>query len=166
MLFRSYAASKLAFLLLGTQLTAQMGMRFAWGRIFHLYGPHEDRRRLVPAAIISLNNNQSFQASPGEQVRDYLHVTDVARAFLVLAEQKATGIYNICSSIPITLKSLLEQIGAITGKSGLIAYGAIPYRKWEPMFIWGDNKKLVDAGWSAQINLTEGLEAYSKWIQN
>lgn len=161
-----YAASKLSFLLLGTQITSQIGMRFAWGRIFHVYGPYEDRRRLVPSAIVNLNNNQGFQTSPGEQVRDYLHVADVARAFLVLAEKEATGVYNICSSIPITLRFILEQIEIVTGKTEMIEYGVVPYRTWEPMFICGKNAKLSDTGWFAKVNLTEGLREYTTWLQN
>jgi nucleoside-diphosphate-sugar epimerase len=76
-----YAACKSSFQIIGEQLAAQIGLRFAWGRIFYLYGSHEDVRRLIPSTILSLQKGRYFSASPGEQIRDYLHVTDVTMHF-------------------------------------------------------------------------------------
>src|SRR6185295_7999217 len=61
-----YAASKLSFQVLGEQIAAQSDFRFAWGRIFYLYGPQEDPRRIVPSAILKLQKGERFSASPGE----------------------------------------------------------------------------------------------------
>lgn len=158
-----YAASKLSLQLMGSQVAKQSGMRFAWGRIFHLYGPKEDARRLVPSAIIKLQEGKRFFATPGEQNRDFLHVTDVANAFLVLAEEQATGIYNICSAEPITVKSLLNLIGDLTGNTGLIVLGAVPYREWEPMFVCGNNDRLKAMGWMPNVDLPSGLQDAISW---
>lgn len=161
-----YAASKLSFQLIGQQLAAQSGMQFAWGRIFYLYGPKEDARRLVPSAILKLEKGELFPASPGEQVRDYLHVEDVARALLTILEKHATGIFNICSAKPVTLRQLLESIGNLTGRPELLAIGALPYREWEPMFICGNNMRLRKIGWTPQIDLRPGLKETISWWKN
>ncbi len=161
-----YAASKLSFQLIGQQLASQSGMQFAWGRIFYLYGPKEDARRLVPSAILKLQKGEPFPASPGEQVRDYLHVEDVARAFLTLLEKRSTGIFNICSAKPVTMRQLLESIGNLTGRRELLAIGALPYREWEPMFICGNNKRLRKIGWTPQIDLLSGLKKTISWWKN
>lgn len=158
-----YAASKLCFQMIGEQIAAQTGLRFAWGRIFYLYGSQEDSRRLVPSAILKLQKGEVFSASPGEQVRDYLHVTDVANAFLALVEQKAMGTYNICSAKPITTKSLLDMIGDLIGRPELLAHGTLPYREWEPMFICGNNDRLKATGWTPHIDLRSGLHDTINW---
>ncbi len=158
-----YAASKLSFKMLAEQLCEQTGMLFAWGRIFYPYGQQEDARRLIPSAIIKLLKNEVFLASPGEQIRDYLHVTDVASAFLALAEKQEAGVFNICSSQPITIKSGLELIGDLMKKKDLLVYGAIPYREWEPMHIAGNNNKLKAIGWKPSIDLRFGLHDTIKW---
>ncbi len=158
-----YAASKLSFLMLGEQIAKQSDLKFTWGRIFHLYGSHEDARRLVPAAILTLKENKTFSASPGEQKRDYLHVSDVANAFVTLVEKQAAGVYNICSAQPVTIKRLLEMIGEIMGKPELLALGALPYREWEPMFLCGNNDKLKSLGWMPQIELHSGLHETVEW---
>ncbi len=153
-----YAACKLSTCLIGQHMAAAAGVNFAWGRLFYLYGEQEDSRRLVPALIQSLRAGKPFEATAGEQVRDYLHTTDVASALITLAQQKAQGIYNIASGIPITMRNLMETIGDVVGGKDLIRFGAIPYRQWEPMFICGDNHKLKALGWSPRYTLRQGLE--------
>ncbi len=158
-----YAACKLSMNLIGQHMAAAAGVNFAWGRLFYLYGEHEDSRRLVPALIHSLQAGKPFEATAGEQVRDYLHSADVASALVTLAQQKAQGIYNIASGVPITMRNLMEMIGDIAGGKDLIRFGAIPYRQWEPMFICGDNHKLKSLGWSPRYFLHEGLEKTIEW---
>jgi len=158
-----YAATKSSFQIIGEQIAAQIGLRFAWGRIFYLYGSHEDMRRLIPSTILSLQKGQYFSASPGEQFRDYLHVTDVANAFATMVEQRAAGIYNICSAKPVAIRFILETIGELMQHPELIKHGALPYREWEPMFICGNNERLRSIGWNPQVELRSGLKATINW---
>jgi nucleoside-diphosphate-sugar epimerase len=155
-----YAACKLAFAVVGQQLAAARGVRFAWGRVFHLYGPDEDPRRLVPALMGALMAGREFAASSGDQVRDYLHVDDVARAFVVLLERQAPGVYNIASGERVAIRNLMETIGRIAGRPELIRFGAQARRAaWDPPTIVGDNARLRDLGWSPGIDLVSGLGA-------
>lgn len=158
-----YAASKLSFQMLAKQICTKTDILFTWGRIFYPYGLQEDARRLIPSVILKLLKNEVFLASPGEQLRDYIHVTDVASAFLKLAEKQETGVFNICSSQPVTIKNLLEVIGDLMGKDNLLAYGALPYRDWEPMHIAGNNKKLKAIDWKPSVDLRSGLHDTIKW---
>ncbi|MFO0569264.1 MAG: NAD-dependent epimerase/dehydratase family protein [Polyangiaceae bacterium] len=153
-----YAAAKLSLYLVAQQMTAAAGANLAWARFFYLYGPTEDRRRLVPAVMTALARNERFAATAGEQVRDYLHIEDAADALAVMTEQSASGAYNVCSGVPLTLKALLETIGRVVGKPHLIDYGATPYRDWEPMFICGDNSRLRALGWAPHYSLEEGIQ--------
>jgi UDP-glucose 4-epimerase len=161
-----YAAAKLSFQMLGEKIAAQTGMHFSWGRIFYLYGKQEDHRRIIPSAILSIQNGKPFSASPGEQIRDYLYITDVANAFLTLLEQRAAGIYNICSSEVVSIRFILDLIGNLTGRPELLIHGALPYRDWEPMFICGDNSKLSRLGWEPKISLKTGLRETILCLQN
>lgn len=152
-----YAASKLSLCLVGQQLANLGTIAFAWGRIFYLYGPGEDSRRAVPALIRALLKGDGFPATQGEQLRDYLHVDDVARAFVTLAVSKASGVYNIASGNPVAMRELMQTVGHALGKQDLIRFGALPYRDWEPAFVAGDNHRLKSLGWLPAINLDEGL---------
>lgn len=158
-----YAASKLSLYLTGQQLARQQDMRLAWGRIFYPYGPHEDPRRAIAALINTLLLGQPFKATKGMQVRDYLHVDDIARAFVSLAENGAEGCFNIASGMPVTIRNLMETVGQIIGTPELIEFGALPYREWDPPFICGDNHRLRDLGWTPEYGLTDGLGSTVSW---
>ncbi len=152
-----YAATKLSCFLLGNQMATQAGIRFAWGRIFYPYGPQEDRRRLVPSVITALKQEKPFPASPGAQVRDYIHVSDVATALCTLFEKRADGIFNISTGSPVSISQLLKTIGSIMNKTDLIQLGTLPYRNWEPPFICGDNSLLRSLDWEPFYSLPDGL---------
>lgn len=152
-----YAAAKLSCCLLGSQLAAQAKIPFAWCRIFYPYGLQEDQRRLVPAAINALKQGVPFPASLGEQVRDYIHVADVASAFCTVVEKQANGIFNISSGSPVSIRQLLETLGGLMGRNDLIQLGALPYREYEPPFICGNNTRLKSLGWQPSYSLLDGL---------
>jgi nucleoside-diphosphate-sugar epimerase len=159
-----YAAAKLAFNHLSAQRLAQLGIGAAWARLFYIYGPYEDERRLVPSVIKALRSNEEFPTTAGEQVRDYLHVEDVASALAALSRLRLSGVFNVSSGQPVTIARLMQTLAEVLGRPELIRLGALPYRKWEPMFICGDNSRLrTEAGWSPRHELQDGLASTVTW---
>lgn len=152
-----YAAAKLSCFLLGREMAKQSGVRFAWGRIFYPYGPMEDERRLVPSAIKSLLQNKPFPASKGEQIRDYIHVFDVAAAFCRLLEGNADGLFNISTGIPVSVREVLTTIAGLMDRPWLLELGKLPLRNWEPPFICGSSTRLYNLGWRPSFSLQDGL---------
>lgn len=165
-----YAASKLSCCLLGQQISLIKNIDFVWARIFYPYGPMEDSRKIIPSAIRALQQGKPFPTTRGDQVRDFIFVEDVANAFFTLIESQTSGIYNICSATPITIRELLNTIATMTGHRDLIEFGAISYRDWEPLFICGNNERLKQLGWSPLYSLSEGisisLDFWKSYIAN
>lgn len=160
-----YAAAKLSCFLLGREMAKQSGVRFAWGRIFYPYGPMEDERRLVPSAIKSLLQNKPFPASKGEQIRDYIHVLDVATAFCTLLENQANGVFNISTGIPVSVREVLTTIERLMDRPGLLDLGKLPPRNWEPPFICGENSRLKGLAWRPFFSLQDGLGNAIHYLQ-
>jgi len=161
-----YAATKLGLNVVARNVAQTAGVNLAWARLFYLYGPYEDERRLVPALILSLLHDRPFDATKGEQIRDYLHVADVASALWALVERRVTGTVNVASGVPLTIRQVMETIGSIIDRTDLIRFGALPYRDWEPMFICGDNGRLMEnTTWVPQYDLEQGLRHTVEWWQ-
>ena len=120
---------------------AAVGLGWAWGRIFWLHGPHEPPGRLVSDVVTGLLAGRRVPVSAGTQVRDFLHVEDVARAFAALTDSDGTGAVNIASGEPIAVRTVVETIGALTGRGDLIDFGALPMRAGEPPCLVADTTR-------------------------
>ncbi|QJR16512.1 NAD-dependent epimerase/dehydratase family protein [Usitatibacter palustris] len=152
-----YAACKLSLGLIGQQMAALGDYTFAFGRVFYLYGPGEDPSRVIPAVARAMLAGKDFDASAGTQLRDYLHVDDVARGFAVLLERATTGTYNIASARPVPIAEIMTMVRQHAGTGAKINFGAVPPRAYDPPSIGGDNARLKALGWNPEVTLEQGL---------
>lgn len=137
-----------------------LGLSIAWGRVFFLYGPREAKGRLVPDVIDALSSGRPALCSAGTQLRDFMHVEDVARAFVAILESDATGPVNIASGVCRPLRDIVLQIGEHFGRLDLIRLGARPMRSGEPPEIRAAIHRLHDQiGFRPLYNLESGLAA-------
>jgi nucleoside-diphosphate-sugar epimerase len=136
----------------------------AWGRVFFLFGPHEGPKRLVSSAILSLLQAQAFEASQGDQVRDFLHVDDVAKAFVALLDSKVSGDVNIASGQESSVAEVLTILGRLTGRPDLIRLGAKPKQSNEPPRLVASVRRLrEEVGVSFSGSLEERLAETVEW---
>jgi dTDP-6-deoxy-L-talose 4-dehydrogenase (NAD+) len=91
----------------------------------------------------ALRGDAEFPMSGGEQLRDYLPVETVAQSLAkVSLLPEATGILNICSGRPVSIRSLVEQWIAAGNWRIEPRLGCYPYPEYEPMAFWGDAARL------------------------
>jgi len=139
-------------------------LQFAWARIFHLYGPAEAEARLVPAVILALLNGQVAKCTHGEQIRDYLHVEDVASALWAIAKSGFSGPVNVGSGQPVKLRKIVETIATYLQREGNVALGALPGDPQEAPLMVADVRRLANViGWKPSITLEEGLGTTCEW---
>lgn len=158
-----YAASKLGLGLTLQRFGDVAGVEVAWARLFYQYGPFEDSRRLVPSVIRTVLAGNEASVTPGEQVRDFLHVEDVAAAVCAVAFSDLQGAVNVGSGHPVTVREIVEMIGDLTRCERLIAVGARPYADGDPMFVCADSARLRGTGWTPRISLHDGLTRTIEW---
>lgn len=159
-----YAATKLALYHTLDHLSRVLGFEFTWVRLFNHYGPWESDGRLVSAVMSALRRGETAAVSPGEQIRDFLHVEDGAEAIAAVALGTVSGIVNLGSGVPSAIRDVVRIIGDAFGRPDLIALGALPYRPGEQMFVCADTRKLRDAtGWRPRYGLASGLRHTAEW---
>lgn len=113
--------------------------RLTWARLFYMYGEGQSATSLLPMLAKAVADGQrTFRMSGGEQLRDYLPVTEVARHLVDLAlEGCDTGVVNICSGVPISVRRLAEEWIQERGWKIELELGQLPYPDYEPMAFWG-----------------------------
>ena len=162
-----YGASKHALHSVAERLAEQAGFELAWGRIFFVYGPGEPPGRLVPSVGAALLAGEPVPTTSGEQVRDFMHVEDVAAAFAALADSEVTGPVNVASGEAVTVRAIVEELAAAAGRPELPRHGALPDREGDPPRLVADVARLRDeVGFSPRIGLAKGLRETLDWLRS
>jgi nucleoside-diphosphate-sugar epimerase len=159
-----YGSSKRGLYLILKSYCELMNVSFAWGYIFFLYGPNENPKRFVPSVIRGLLGKQSVPCSEGLQIRDFMHVRDVADAFASLLQSQVSGGVNIASGQGVSLREIAQVIAEITGGSERLLFGAFPTPANEPKQLLPTVRRLrEELGWIPKIKLREGIEEAVLW---
>lgn len=156
-----YGRAKLA-------LMAHLGdlpIDYAWGRIFHPYGEHENRHRLVPSIATALRDGRPALCSSGRQVRDFIDVRELGRSISLLAQSSINGVINLGQGVPTAIAQLAFLLGEIAGRPELIELGALPDRVGEPALLVPDlARQTKELGFCPAIDLRAGLsDALKYW---
>ena len=161
----SYAVCKHALFVAGSALARAQGVSFVSARIFYVYGPAEDPRRLVPEVIRHLLAGTPVDLTSGEQVRDYLHVEDVADGLWRAATAfDLEGAVNVASSIPVSVAEIARTLADLLHRPELLRLGARPQRSEEAPVLYGDATRLrTRTGWAPKYALADGLRQTIAW---
>ncbi len=136
---------------------AESGLSWSWGRVFFLYGATEPPARFVASVAGALARGESARMSHGEQVRDFLHVDDVAGALVALLLSDVQGAVNIASGVPVTLGEVADELARLAGK-GRVERGAIAAAAGDPPRLLADVARLRDeVGYRPTRSLSDGL---------
>jgi UDP-glucose 4-epimerase len=131
-------------------------------RIFNAYGPRS-RTSGAYGAVFGVFLKQKLDGKPltvvgdGNQSRDFIYATDVAKAFVAAAITSKVGeIYNLGYGKPRKIKELTSLLS-----NEIIR---IPERPGEPSCTWADITKITnDLDWKPEVTLEVGV---SKLIEN
>ena len=110
---------------------------------------------------------EAARCSHGNQIRDFLHVQDVADGFVALLDSDVQGCVNIASGKAITIKEIVYEIANFIGKKDLIELGAIPTSSSEaPLVVANVNRLSNEVGWQSKYDLETGILETINWWKN
>jgi len=115
-----------------------------WVRLFYMYGPGQSKLSLLSQLdVASSEKRSSFDMSYGNQLRDYLEISDVVNNLnLILENTSCNGIINCCSGIPISINTLISNHLKKKNAEIRLNRGVYSIPEYEPLDFWGDSKKL------------------------
>lgn len=134
------------------------------GNIYGEGDTHWDR--LIPYVCKMLVTGQPIELrSDGFMFRDYLYVSDVIDALLMVAKQdRGNSIYNLGSTETYTVKEIVQKIREISGIDDKSVPTYKANTKMELKYQHMDYSKIKnELGWEPKVGIDEGLTKTFKW---
>ena len=158
-----YAATKAAGEAYCSAFHASYGLPTVALRFFNVYGPRQDPANpysgviSIFAARIARGERPVIYGN-GKQTRDFVYVTDVARAALLVCEQEAAvgDVFNVAGGKQTSVLQLAAVLNQVLDTSLTPTFA--PARSGEVRFSQADVRRAREAlEWEPQVTLQEGL---------
>ena len=161
-----YAASKAGADLLASSYFTTYGFPCVITRSSNNYGPYQHPEKLIPRFVTSAMRNQELTVyGQGDNVRDWIHVSDNCAAIDCVRQRGKTGeTYNIGAGNEKSNLDITKAILQLTRKpSTLIAFTA--NRLGHDQRYSLDCSKIKALGWQPEISFEDGLAQVARWYQ-
>mgnify|MGYP001563351232 CR=1 FL=1 len=144
------------------------GLKYVAFRYGNVYGPRQDPHG--EAGVVAIFINKILADEPmnifgdGEQMRDYVFVSDIVNASLIAIHKGENEIFNIGTGGTKSVNQLFYELAKITGYSQKPVYK--PQRTGE-LFksSLGVKKAEEKLGWSAKIDFNAGLKETFRYFK-
>ena len=127
----SYPSSKAALCLMALDWAKQNKVTMIYSRLFQAYGKYERPSRFYPSLVRAALGGEDFKMSSGDQVRDILHSTQIAKKLInsIMDLELATlknrvFVENICTGEPIMWRNFAESVWNQYSATGSLVIGS------------------------------------------
>ncbi len=163
----AYALAKIGGLKMAQFYRAQYGVNFISAMPCNLYGVGDrydlDGSHVIPALMMKAHDakrngdSQIIVWGSGAPLREFLYVSDLAEALVVLLQRYDEDQHiNVGSGVEISIGDLSKIVCEVVGFEGEIVFdNSRPDGTPRKML---DNSKIRALGWQAKTGLKEGLE--------
>lgn len=170
-----YAVAEITGIKLCQALNKQFGRNYISMMPTNLYGPRDNfdlkTSHVLPAMIRKFHEAKENDHAAvslwgsGSPMREFLHVEDLAESVRFVMEYEGQLDYDLINAgtgVDLTIKALAEIVQSVVGHEGEI--------NWDASKPDGTPRKLMDVsllkelGWSAQIQLEDGIKEIYRWF--
>lgn len=165
-----YAASKAAaeFIVKSYYKSYQIPIIITRGN--NVYGPGQYPEKLIPKFILQLLNGKKMTVQgDGSNIRNFIYVEDVARAFeKILFNGVVSEIYNIGTDNEHSVMDIAKRLHSNLSNEKLFEE-CIEYvedRLFNDFRYCVDSNKLLELGWRTEVDFDHGLKKTIDWYRN
>ncbi|MCX2865140.1 NAD-dependent epimerase/dehydratase family protein [Paucibacter sp. PLA-PC-4] len=166
-----YAATKLANETLGSVMASTYGLKVVALRFQNVYGERQSLRNPY-TGILSIFSNRMRQGLPinifedGLESRDFVHVSDVARAIRLglEADLPPFTVTNVGSGVPTPVLHVADLLRQQLGSTSELQVTG-DYRAGDIRHCYADlTQARAVLGFAPEIGLEQGLQAFCDWV--
>jgi len=152
------------------RFTAQkFGIRMPTLRLYSVYGPYEEPRRLVPSLVVKGMQSRLPPLANPDTARDYVYVDDVIDAYLLAATTEISDLGAVCNvgtGIQTTLRDIVDVTRDLLAVREAPTWGSLPDRTWDTNIWRADPTRIgAELGWKPRCDVRAGLAETVGWFR-
>ena len=161
-----YAAAKAAATLFVTHVGRTARLRASTLRLYSVYGPWEDPRRLIPTLVSKGVMGKLPPLVDPRVARDFVYVADACDALIRAAENAEPGaIYNVGTGVQTTVGELVDLAIAQLDIAETPRWGTMDDRAWDThVWVANPDRIMQTLGWQPQVGLDDGFRRTVLWL--
>lgn len=162
-----YAIGKIASEYLCRCLCVEYGIDFIWGYLSNFYGRGDTTKNFVNFIMLSYMNNIIPKLTEGNQLADFMYVSDIARALRLLGEKGVNGkSYYVGYADPKPLKDYVVKIRNLINPKIETGLNKKVFRGLNIDFDKIDIEKIYkDTGFKPSVSFDEGIKLTFDWLK-
>lgn len=165
-----YGTHKLLMEELCRSYAANYGVRVIIPRLFSVYGPGLRKQLLWDLCEKISSGNEVELGGNGEERRDWVHVVDVARLLVAVAEFAAetAPTVNLASGVATSVREIVTEVVRAWGSLRLgtaVAFNGLA-RPGDPRSLIANVERMQSWGLTARTDVTQGIDEYVNWYRS
>ena len=134
-------------------------------RLGHIYGVGEAAyKKLIPMLIQQALKGETINIySAGNELRSFLNIEDCAKVIVQAGKSDVSGLFNVVSGNPVSVKQIAKAIKRLTGSNSEIVIQNRPVETRDMVF---DNSRLLETFPLKEKSLEQGLMEEINYFKN
>lgn len=148
-------------------VAANIGIDLLWPMITNAYGVGEFSPRFINTTLRKIINGEPLQFTSATQNYDFVYVSDVAKAFYLVAEKgKPFCEYMIGSGDAKPLKQFILEMVTSCGPDAKPIFGDVPFTGTNmPLSVFDIKSIEEDCGFKPEVSFAEGTKMTMDWLK-
>lgn len=159
-----YALTKHQFSQTGHALAVAQNSEFRFVNVLleHMYGPGDDAAKFTARVFHACRCNlPQLDLTAGTQKRDFIYIDDVVSAYTTIIDAAKdfdqSASIQIGSGEAVSVRNFVKTVHRLSESTTRLNFGALPFRRLEPMHCRADISQLKSLGWEPKVKLETGI---------
>lgn len=163
-----YAVTKASATMFCRLMAGQRNARLTTLRLYSVYGPYEDPRRLLPTLIVCGREGRLPDLVDPNTAHDFVYVDDVADAYVLAAtadRSEPGAIYNVGTGRQTTLEEVVALARRVLDIVEVPRWGSMAPRSWDTAAWVAEPRRIAAAlQWQPRHSLEDGFRLMVEWL--
>lgn len=148
-------------------VAVEIGIELLWPMITNAYGVGELSPRFVNTTLRKIIDNEPLQFTAATQNYDFVYVSDVAKAFYLIAEKgKPFCEYMIGSGNARPLREFIVEMQQACAPEATPLFGDVPFTGTNmPLSVFDTHDLVSDCGYQPEVCFADGTRMTMEWLK-